>query len=246
MDPVLGRFIGRDPVGLLGGPGVYCASFAMFIRMDPSGLDDYIPINPEMFLPSGGRPAPTDNNAGTSVPWRPKYGGPGVHCAACHPVMPYPRGDGPPEIPDGGAVGSTEFHFFVGGGGATVICKDDCGKIRIMTFSKLCIGGAIGASYSAMIVNMSGERCDPSFYSGWFYEAGVSVGIWGAGYDVGYGDFGHTGIESYIPGSPNGTVESGFGVGIPQGGMVKSTWCYYRLTSDIAVSESDGEVTGLF
>ena len=146
-----------------------------------------------------------------------------------HFPRPKPR---PPKV--GSAVGF-EGHFILGGGISIVQCKDKTGCPRVMTFWKTCLGGAAGGGASPMVVNMSGERCDPSFYSGWFYELGASIGTIGAGVDVGYGSFDENGFGSIIPGSPNGTIEGGAGIGR---GLVnfKSTWCYYSLVSDTGAS----------
>lgn len=146
------------------------------------------------------------------------------------PEKAKPSSPGPGLTDLGGAVAGADAHFFVGGGGATVFCKDKNCKLRVMTFYNLCIGGAVGAAYTPMLVNMSGENCEPSSFEGWFFESGVSAGIVGVGWDLGYSP-----MEpgSMFPGAPNGIVEGG--AGPSYGGQIKATWCYYWLASDITV-----------
>jgi RHS repeat-associated protein len=121
-----------------------------------------------------------------------------------------------------------ESHFFLGIGVVVVRCKDEKGCDKEMLFRKVCLGGAVGVSGGGGVVNMSGKRCDPSKYEGWFLEIGGSAGPFGGGVDVGYSDM--PGTDKWrlpIPDSPNGTVEGGGGVGL--GLLVKVTWCRYRF-----------------
>ena len=80
-----------------------------------------------------------------------------------------------------------------------------------MLFSKKCVDGGL-------VFGMNGKRCDPSYYEGWFYEAGLSVGAASLGGDIGY-----DGLDL------SGTVEVGGGIGKSLGIKWKSTWCYYKF-----------------
>ncbi len=68
--PMVGTWNRRDPLGYVDGMGLYMA-YAVLTGTDPFGLfeDPRLQLDPR-------------NN--------PLLGGPGRHCAACHPVMPWP------------------------------------------------------------------------------------------------------------------------------------------------------------
>jgi hypothetical protein len=96
-----------------------------------------------------------------------------------------------------------------------------------MYFGKICFGAAAGGSATFGGVNLGGESCDPSNYTGWFFEVGGTVGVVGGGVDIGYNDWSDGNI---IPGGWSGTVEGGAGPSI--GAKFKVSWCRYYLISE--------------
>jgi RHS repeat-associated protein len=134
-----------------------------------------------------------------------------------------------------GAYGSAEVNLaIVGGGISVVMCEDECGCRRTMLFQKWCIGAGLGGSVvpGTGIVNMSGERCRPDSYKGWFFEIGGAVGIVGGGVDIGYDDWSD---DNWAPGDLSGTIETG--VGISTGFNFKAMWCRYTLINETVSCE---------
>jgi RHS repeat-associated protein len=124
-------------------------------------------------------------------------------------------------LPDANFYGA-EAHFFGGGGATSVTCTDECGKKRTFRFAKVCLGGAMGADFSAgYVTGMEGLKCRADSYKGYFYEAGASWGYGSGGADFGYNSNGPFGG----PGSLSGVNEGSLGFGL--GFRLKSTWCYY-------------------
>ena len=81
---------------------------------------------------------------------------------------------------------------------------------------------------------MTGEKCKPDTYEGWFAEGGVSTPwVGGIGIDIGFNADGRPTLPAFglpnLPGSRSGVdeVSGGFGA-FSRGGMVKGTLCYYK------------------
>ena len=125
----------------------------------------------------------------------------------CSQPAPTPK---TPGVNFGGEV------MLVGGGFgiASVFCND-CGKTKMMTFGKACVGLGAGASYGPQRVYLSGG-CNPDAYKGWFLEFGLA----NLTYDLG--------VNEHMDGL-SGTWEGGAGVGFPifEYSAKIGVWCYY-------------------
>ena len=109
-------------------------------------------------------------------------------------------------------------------------CEEGTGKKKVMHFKKWCYGpngGKISVSGGAQYVYM-GQGCNPSSYTGWFFEMSGAAGFVWTGVDIGMGTVGDT----YIPWDYSGTFEGGGGLGIDAGPKItgfggKVAMCWY-------------------
>lgn len=122
-------------------------------------------------------------------------------------------------------VGMEASSGFGGVGFIVVFCKDECDRLKIFKFKKMCIGVSIGAGFAIQggpVFGLDDERCDPGNYSGYFFEGniglpnGISLGC----------DFGLVHNENYSVrmGESSGTNECGAGIGTPGIGVFL---CWY-------------------
>jgi len=124
----------------------------------------------------------------------------------------------------GPLFGSVEGHLFGGGGIARVTCCTEDGARRTMVFVKVCVGSTVGFSaVGGPVAGLTGKKCDPKNYSGYFVEASGGIGGASVGVDIGI-ESGDSPFD--MPTGFSGTNEIGFGVGTPGFGI---SLCWYQL-----------------
>ncbi|MFN8707534.1 MAG: RHS repeat domain-containing protein, partial [Planctomyces sp.] len=144
----IGRFAGRDPLEFVDGMSLYAGYFVPN-GLDPFGLDDYLKPN---------------------FGW-PPLGGPGRHCAACHPQQPmYPRYPTPPLSPDEQALmdacNSINYSFCPG------CTRGDC---------KSAMKQVIQEIQDTWILNILGTPIGPNTCSRWAETCASSINGGGGG-----------------------------------------------------------------
>jgi len=91
-------------------------------------------------------------------------------------------------MPQGDPISSFygwELQAFIGTGISKVQCADECGRLRKMSFVKVCLGFALGGSVAAgPVMGLDGIACRPESYEGIFGEFGAAYGPAGISLDV--------------------------------------------------------------
>ncbi len=104
-----------------------------------------------------------------------------------------------------------------------VVCDDECQKLKIMKFKKFCAGftspGVDWAIQAGAVEGLTGDRCDPKSYEGWFLEGNYGFGGRSGGCDIGFNK-----NRFHVPSSPSGVNECGSGAGTSGASLML---CYY-------------------
>ncbi len=124
---------------------------------------------------------------------------------------------------------SVEGHAGIGAGYAVVQCCDEAGDLNFFYFNKWCGGFTFGVSLIAgSVINLDGEDCDPSNYSGYFVEIGGGAGLLAGGVDIGFSS------DGWIPTGPSNVNEAGFGIGL--GAPIGVSVCWYSYMGENKVA----------